>query len=435
MRVLFVHQNFPAQYRHLAPALAAEADSQVVALSFNQSPPLPGVQPLYYQLPRGTSPNIHPWVAETETKVLRGEAAARLALELRQQGFIPQVICAHPGWGEALFLKDVFPEAKLLALIEFHYGVPKTDINFDPEFFEDSFENRCRLRLKNANNLLNLEAMDWGICPTAWQRQVVPSCYWNKLTVIHEGIDTDLVRPNSEVQFTLKEPGLTLTRKDQIITFVNRNLEPYRGFHSFMRALPEILRRHPRARVLIVGGDEVSYGSRLADGQTYRQKYLAEVGDRLDLKRVHFLGRVPYGTFLSLLQVSSVHVYLTYPFVLSWSMLEAMSAGCLVVGSATSPVEEVIRDGENGLLVDFFSPEQIAAAVTRVLEHPDGFPSLRQRARQTIVENYDLKTVCLPRQVQLVETLAAGLTPDSTALESGTGKRWVSEAPENRLVF
>ena len=436
MRVLFVHQNFPAQYRHLAPALAAKADSQIVALSFNKLPPLPGVQPLYYQLPRGTSPNIHPWVAETETKVLRGEAVGRVALQMRASGFIPQVICAHPGWGESLFLKDVFPEAKLLNLIEFYYGVPQTDIDFDPEFStQDSFENRCRLRLKNANNLLSLEAMDWGICPTAWQRQVVPKNYWHKLTVIHEGINTELVRPNPEVQFPLKETGLTLTPKDQVITFVNRNLEPYRGFHSFMRALPEILRQHPQARVLILGGDDVSYGSRLPGGETYRQKYLAEVGDRLDLSRVHFLGRVPYETFVSLLQVSLVHVYLTYPFVLSWSMLEAMSAGCLVVGSATPPVEEVIRDGKNGLLVDFFSPEQIAAAVARVLEHPDGFQSLRQQARQTIVENYDLKTVCLPKQVQLVETLAAGLTPDSAALESGTGKRWVNEVPENRLVF
>ena len=203
MRVLFVHQNFPAQYKHLAPALAAIPDNQVLALALNQRPPVPGVKVFRYRIPRGTTQGIHPWVAETETKVLRGEAAGRAALKLRQQGFIPDVICAHPGWGEALFLKDVFPEAKLLCFIEFYYSAKGTDVDFDPEFSSGtSFNNLGRLRLKNANLLLTLEAMDWGVCPTLWQRQVVPSIYWDKLSVIHDGIDTDLVRPNPEVQIT-----------------------------------------------------------------------------------------------------------------------------------------------------------------------------------------------------------------------------------------
>jgi glycosyltransferase involved in cell wall biosynthesis len=406
MRILFVHQNFPGQYKHLAPALAANSDNQVVALTLNQPPSLPGVQVFRYRLSRGTTQGIHPWVAETETKVVRGEAAARACLQLRQQGFIPDVICAHPGWGESLFLKDVFPNAKLLAFIEFYYRTSQADdMGFDPEFAENSFDALCRVRMKNANNLLSLDSCDWGVSPTQWQWQTIPAIYRNKISVIHDGIDTQGVCPNPKRTITLAVEGLTLTHRDEIITFVNRNLEPYRGFHIFMRALPEILQRHPQAQVLIVGGNEVSYGKRLPDGQTYRQKYLTEVGSRLDLSRVHFLGRIPYNAFVSLLQVSAVHVYLTYPFVLSWSMLEAMSAGCLVVGSATPPVEEVIEDGVNGLLVDFFSPKEIADAVDRVLAHPNRMQQLRQRARQTAIERYDLKTICLPKQIELVETL------------------------------
>jgi glycosyltransferase involved in cell wall biosynthesis len=201
-----------------------------------------------------------------------------------------------------------------------------------------------------------------------------------------------------------------------VITFVNRNLEPYRGFHVFMRALPEIQRRRPNAWVLIVGGEDVSYGARLPDGQTYRQKAMAEVGASLNMERVRFLGRVPYADFVRLLQISGVHVYLTYPFVLSWSMLEAMAAECLVVGSATPPVEEVIRDGDNGLLVDFFSKTGLADAIDRVLDHPDRMRALRMRARQTVIDGYDLKSVCLPRQLALVDDVAAlRLPPPATA--------------------
>ena len=198
---------------------------------------------------------------------------------------------------------------------------------------------------------------------------------------------------------------LTLGRDDEVITFVNRNLEPYRGWHVFARTLPEILRRRPKAQVLIVGGDEVSYGAKPKDGISFRQRYWEEVADRVDASRVHFLGKLPYAQFTRVLQVSGAHVYLTYPFVLSWSTLEAMSLGALVIGSRTPPVDEVIRDGENGLLVDFFDQKGIADAVDRVFEHPDRMQALRDAARRTAVERYDLKRVCLPRQLEIIEGL------------------------------
>jgi glycosyltransferase involved in cell wall biosynthesis len=411
MRVLFVHQNFPGQYKYLAPALAQRAGVEVKALAINKNAAPAGVTVHHYAPDRGTTKDIHPWVSDLETKVIRGEAAARAARLLKAEGFCPDVICAHPGWGEALFLKDVFPDAKLLSFIEFHYQASGADYGFDPEFSAIDFDGLCRLRLKNANSLLNLDACDWAVTPTEWQRSTIPAAYQRKVSVIFDGIDTDLVRPDRGASITLNKAGVTLKPGDEIITFVNRNMEPYRGFHIFMRALPEIQRRHPEAWIVIVGGDEVSYGRQLEKGQTYRKMMLEEVGDRLNLERVRFVGRLPYHDFIHMLQVSAVHVYLTYPFVLSWSMLEAMAAGCLVVGSATPPVEEVIRDGENGLLVDFFSTAAIADAIDRVLAHPDRMQALRRKARQTIIDRYDLRRVCLPRHLALIDSLAAGAIP------------------------
>lgn len=412
MNILFVHQNFPGQYKHLAPALAARPGYKVVALGMNQQlPALPGIQTIYYQVSRGNTPGIHPGLIDAESKVIRGEAAATAAEQLRQQGFIPDLICVHPGWGESLFLDEIYPNTPQLHYCEFFYRTRGSDVDFDPEYAITDLVSRCRVRFKNAANLFSLHTATWGISPTAWQRAQYPQRDQSRISAIHDGIDTACVIPNPQASLQINNRNLELRAGDEIITFVNRNLEPMRGFHRFLRALPAIQRRRPQARILIVGGDEVSYGKPLADGQTYRQKYLAEVGGQLDHSRIHFVGRVPYPVFLGLLQVSAVHVYLTYPFVLSWSLLEAMSAGCLVVGSRTPPVEEVITHGHNGLLVDFFQADELADTVVEALTHSERLRPLRQNARQTIVQGFDLNAVCLPRQLALVDTLAAGRLP------------------------
>jgi glycosyltransferase involved in cell wall biosynthesis len=297
--------------------------------------------------------------------------------------------------------KDVFPQTPLLGYFEFFYRFEGADVGFDPTETL-IFDTAPRIRTKNAGNLLGLEAADWGQCPTQWQKSTYPEHSHPKLHVIHEGIDTTVVVPDGSARLRLPVADIELAAGDKVVTYVARNLEPYRGFPGFMRSLPVILEQHPNARVLVVGGDEVSYGPRLQNGQTFRQQILKELGDSLDLRRVHFLGKVPYPVFLKILQVSCVHVYLTYPFVLSWSMLEAMAAGCLVVGSRTAPVQEVIRDGENGFLVDFFSSKEIAERVVVALAEPEHFTGVRARARQTIVEAYDLKRVCLPGQLDLI---------------------------------
>lgn len=408
MKIMFVHQNFPGQYKHLAFHFGSSGKHQVVSIGEKKnerSINFEGVRHLWYDTPKGASATTHHYVQALEAAVRRGQAVARIALDLRKEGFVPDIICAHPGWGEALYLKEVFPESKLLNYYEFYYNTRGSDMGFDPEF-TITLDDRFKIPTRNATHLLSLATSDWGVSPTNWQRAQFPAAWRGIISVIHEGIDTRVVRPNPNVILKLEQQKLELTRKDEVITYVSRNLEPYRGFHIFMRALPEILRRRPKATVLIVGGDEVSYGRRLPDGQTYRRKMLDEVGSALDMSRVHFLGKVPYQTFLQILQVSSVHVYLTVPFVLSWSLLEAMSVGCLIVASNTPPVREVMDDGVTGLLVDFLSPGQVAERVDEALENQDKLQPLRMRARQLVIDRFDLKSVCLPAYLGLIEWLA-----------------------------
>jgi glycosyltransferase involved in cell wall biosynthesis len=394
MRLLFVHQNFPGQYRHLAAHYAAQPGFQVVGIGEKanvlRQQRLHGVQLLGYELPGLEKSD--PFNASVLKAIHRGKRVAAGAAQLRRQGFQPDVIFAHIGWGEALFLKDIFPKARVLLYCEFFYRARGGDMGFDPEF-PNTAEKILRLRVMNAPLLMSLDASDWGVVPTQWQQKQFPRAYAERMSVIHDGIDADTVFPSDH------------SREEELVTYVARNLEPYRGFHIFMRAIPEIQKRRPKARIVIVGGDEVSYSPRLPPGQTYRQRLLREIEGKADLSRVCFTGRIAYAQYLALLRRSSVHVYLTYPFVLSWSLLEAMSAGCLVVGSRTPPVEEVIRDGENGLLVDFFSTEQIASTVAYALEHQQELQPLRNRARGTVIERYDLKRVCLPAQLGLVARL------------------------------
>ena len=409
MRILFIHQNFPGQYPHLAAHLAADPGNTVVAMgeraNMERRAQPAGVRLIGYPSPAAARPEVHPFVRGHESAVRRGHLVAQTMMKLREQGFVPEVVCAHPGWGETLFVKDVYPEARLLGYFEFFYHGIGADVGFDPEF-PTSFDDLCRVRVKNSTMLITLDAADAGVAPTRWQQMQAPAAYRSKIEVVHEGIDTANVCPDPADSLALPD-GTRLTAADEVVTYVSRNLEPYRGFHVLMRALPAILARRPRAQVVIIGGDQVSYGIPDPAGGTYRARLLAELGGSLDRSRVHFPGRIPYRRYLSALRISSAHVYLTYPFVLSWSMLEAMAAGCMVIGSRTPPVEEVIEDGVNGWLTDFFDHAALAQRVCEALEAGPALAALRAAARRTIVERYDLRSVCLPRQVALVTAPSA----------------------------
>jgi glycosyltransferase involved in cell wall biosynthesis len=404
MRILFCHQNFPGQFPHIANHLAGIKGNQVVSVSQKNAKGLQDVPNVVYAPARAITPNIHHYIAGLESAVLNGQAVAKTMGALKQKGFTPDVVIGHAGWGETLYVKDVFPDTKLINYFEFFYHANGADTNFDPEF-PNTLDDVLRIRTKNSINLLALQASDAGICPTEWQKSLYPSAFLSKLSVIHEGINTDIAKPNPKAVFTLPN-GQKLTIKDKVVTYVARNLEPYRGFHQFMRALPEICQRQPDCHVLIVGGDEISYGRKSDDGLSYREKLMRELNvnqNGYDKSRVYFLGKLPYADYLSVLQISSAHVYLTVPFVLSWSMLEAMAAECVVIASNTAPVSEVIN-GENGLLVDFFSPSGIAEKVDEVLAKPEKFALMRQNARKTVIKNFKVQQ-SIQQYQHLIEAL------------------------------
>lgn len=408
MNILFIHQNFPGQFKFLAPALAARGH-RVVAMTMQkiEQQNWHGVTLVPYTASRGSTPHIHPWVGDFETKTIRGEACFRAALKLKQQGFNPDVIVAHHGWGESLFLKEIWPTAKLGIYCEFFYHANGSDVGFDPEFPVTDVAEPCRMRLKNLNNLLHFDIADAGLSPTQWQSSTFPLPFRDRITVIHDGIDTDAVQPDPTVTITLGN-GLVLSRKDEVVTFVNRNLEPYRGYHTFMRALPSLLRQRPNAHILIVGGDSVSYGAKPAGDSTWKTIFANEVRPQMsdaDWARVYFLGNLPYQQFIPLLQLSTVHVYLTYPFVLSWSLLEAMSAGCAIVASDTAPLREAIRHNDTGMLVDFFDASALAEQVGALLADAQTRKTLGENARAFARAHYDLNTQCLPQQITWVEQL------------------------------
>jgi glycosyltransferase involved in cell wall biosynthesis len=409
MKWLFIHQNFPAQYVHVARHFAAAGD-EVVFITQQREHSLKDVRKVIYA-PAARQTGLHPFVHDFNSAVENGVAVARICEELKRTGFVPDLIAGHNGWGELLYVKDCFPSVPLLGYFEFYYRPRDSDLDFDAEF-PPSLSDRMRIRTRNAINLLGLETADWGQTPTAFQRDLYPEKYRRNIGVIHEGIDTALVRPDATTRLWLSG-GLSLSRNDPLITYSARNLEPYRGFHIMMRTLPELLQRHPTARVLIVGGNEVSYGRRPAQAKSWREHMLTELGNRLDLSRVHFLGRLNYSQYLAMLQISSVHIYLTYPFVLSWSLLEAMSAGCAIVASRTPPVEEVIRHGENGYLVDFFDQTALADQVSEVLLNQETQDGIRAAARQTVVERFDLTSHCLPEYLALLRRLIRRGQPNS----------------------
>lgn len=391
MNVLILHQNFPGQFRHMARHLIQHGHS-VLGMGAKGAPGLKGVPVLRYEIKAQAKPG-HRYLGTITKAAQHGEVVAKALLELGRKGHPePDVILAHPGWGEALYVKDVLPKARLVSLFEFYYHASGVDVGFDtgPEGTQPGFDLAATLASRNLLHLMNLERCDAGVSPTVWQRSLHPAIYQPKISVAHEGIDTALMTPDATDRFTLPD-GRVLTPGDPVLTFVARHLEPYRGFHVFMRALPEIQRRNPQALTVIVGGDGVSYGRKPQDAPNWREKLLAEVGGRLDLSRVVFTGQLPYAAYRSLLRVSAAHAYLSYPFVLSWSALEAMACGCLMVASNTPPVAEVMRQGENALLFNFFDLDGLAARVTEALSRPQEHASLRENARSTVVQGYGIE--------------------------------------------
>lgn len=400
MNILFIHQNMPGQYKHLAPALARDSRNRVMFLTKRRDVMLPGVARAVYKVPRKTGKDTHPYLRLQESAVLHGQRVASAIQDMVRKGFRPDIIIGHPGWGELLFVKDVLPDVPLVSYCEFFYRGQGLDVGFDPEDPVD-IDALYRTRARSSHLLLSLDACDIGMSPTHWQKSTHPDAYHDKIDVIFDGIDTSIVRPDGEASLVLPD-GTAVQRGDELVTYVARNLEPYRGFRTFMRAIPEILSKRPEARIVIVGGDDVSYGAKPKGHPNWREAMLAEV--EFDRSRVHLTGKLPYADYLKLLRASRAHVYLTYPFVLSWSLIEAMACGALVIASDTAPVREVIRDDRNGLLTDFFDHGALATKVRAALETPSAFLRHRAAARKTVVKRYSLSR-CLTQQLALLDRM------------------------------
>lgn len=405
MKLLFVHQNFPGQFLHLAPEMQRLGhDVRAITDASNRnSSPVPTLR--YSYKPPEVDAQATRLGRNFTMMSDRGVTVARFCQRLRAEGYVPDVIYGHSGWGETLFLKEVWPEAKLLLFCEFYYRGQGADSGFDPEFQSTGFDQTMIAQSRASYLAQALVHADRGVSPTEWQASTHPPLLRQQIEVIFDGVDCDRLAPKADASFTLPD-GRILRRGDEVLTFVNRNLEPYRGYHIFMRALPKVLADRPEAQVVIVGGDEVSYGSKPSGGASWKDVILDEVRDKLDLSRVHFTGKVPYAQLVDLMHVSRVHAYLTYPFVLSWSMVETLAAGTLVVGSNTAPVAEVITDGTHGRLVDFFDVPGWSAALTDALARPEAYQAMRDAARRMVRERYDLRSVCLPRQIDLLTRLS-----------------------------
>lgn len=403
MVILFIHQNFPGQLRHVAEWLGANTQHQVIGLGDVKNIPKgyapKGISVLGYATPNGAGEKNHQYIKSHEEDVRRGQQVVRAIQAIQAKGIQPDIVVAHSGWGEALFLKELLPNARHIQYCEFYYHTKGADTAFDEEF-PATDDSLFGLIFRNTTQLLSLTQTDIAVSPTHWQKSLYPPEFHHKIQVLHEGVNTNVMSANNEATFIWQDRAYT--KKDKVVTYVARNLEPYRGFHCFMRSLPSIQRRHPDAIIIVVGGDQVSYGSKLATGENYREHYVKELGSQVDWSNVHFTGQLSYSQYRSVLQISTVHIYLTYPFVLSWSMVEAMSVGCTIVASATPPVEEVITDGVNGLLVDFFDTEAIANQVCNVLDNPSRYAQLGNEARAHAVAQFDIAEKTLPCWIKLI---------------------------------
>lgn len=398
MNILFLHRDFPGQFKYLAPEIAKNPLNIVLFITpEDKIPSVAGINKLVYKVPTPYV-NCHPYAKAFEEDVRHGRAAAEIAVAMKQKGIIPDIIIGY-SWGLTMFMKDVFPDVPVLNYFEWFWNPQGAVIGFDGQ--EPTLDYKSKLRAGNSRTLIDLCSCDAGITPTEWQKQQFPKDFHDKIKVIHDGVDTETCKPDENASFFIKDKNLMLTKKDEIITYATRGMEPYRGFVQVMEAIEKLQKIRPNAHFIIGGEDRVCYGEKLSHG-SYKQMMLKKLN--IDMSRVHFVGGLTFNDYLKILQISSVHIYSTMPFVLSWSILEAMACGCCIVASSTEPVLEVIKDNENGLLFDFYNVDELVKKVDYALKNKEKMKEIRKNARQTVLEKYDLKD-CLAKQLEYMQEI------------------------------
>lgn len=406
-KILFVHQNFPAQFPHIADAARA-GGHKLAAIGGPTAKGRPGVDVRRWALTRSSTPGIFDPATRAEADLLRAEAAAVTATQLKADGFYPDLIIGHPGWGETLHLAEVFPGVPQILFGEFFYKSHGADVGFDTEFESHTLPADLRVNAKNATLAMAYCMAEVIVCPTGFQAGTLPKSLQPLVRVFHEGIDIRNATRKPQPRYRLAD-GRVLDGSKPVITFINRNFERLRGYHVFMRALPAFLERCPEAEVVVIGQDGKGYGGELPGGESWRGRMQRELGDRVDWSRVHHVGKVPHADMINLMSMSWGHVYYTYPFILSWSVVEAMACECLILGSDTGPVRDAITPGVNGVLNDFFDIAALSDAMAQACERPEAFVALRKAARQTALAMFDRESVGVPAWMALIdEILASG---------------------------
>lgn len=392
MNILFLHRNFPAQFKYLATALANNPKNTVMFMTNDEKGQIKGVKKLVYKITKQVPEDCHPYLKAHEDALLHGQAAATLALDLKKQKVKIDVIYTQP-FGPGLFMKYMFPDVPLIYYCEWFNKVEGAEVGFDGNLPNENF--RAKIRCSNSNTLVDLYSCDACIAPMNWQKLQFPREFHNKIQVIPDGIDTETYKPDNDAKFLIEDENLELSAKDEVITYATRGLDPYRGFPQFMEAIEKLQIKRPNTHFVIVKEDETYYRQPIGI-DLYQDFDMSNLN--LDMNRVHFVGELSPAKHLKLLQLSSAYVYLTYPYILSRTLLESMSTGCCVVASNSQPVLEVIKNCQNGLLVDFFNVEQLVEKIEYVLDNKDKVKALRDNARNTIIDNYGLDKV-LPKQI------------------------------------
>ena len=418
MNILFIHRDFPGQFKYLIWALTKIPNCKIFFITEDKNIQIEGVEKITYTVAPKEYDSEDSFLKRYENILAHAQAATEKAKELKEKGIIPDVIYGFNPWGLNLFMKDIFPNIPLISYCEWFYNSKGADIGFDGRTFSD--DAMGQMRLKNSHLLIDLYSSDICVSPTNWQKQQFPKEFHDKIKVIHDGVSADIFKPDNNAKFIIPdknieltssvgslphhqevENNLVLTTKDEVITYATRGMELYRGFPQFMEAVEKLLKKRPNAHIVIAGCDKAFYGTMLKN-ETYKEHMLKKLN--LDMNRVHFVGILPSEQYLKLLQISSVHVYMTFPFILSWSFMEAMSTGCCIVASNTPPVTEIIKDNYNGLLVNFFDIGNLVKKIEYALDNKEKMEEIKNNARKTIIENYDIKIV-LPKQVDLINSL------------------------------
>lgn len=413
-KVLFVHNGAPGRFAPLARAMLARGWEGAL-INGPTGTDLPGCITCRFALQEPRERSGWRPARLVEQALLMGRGAARAAERLKAEGFLPDLIIGHPGWGEMMFLKEVFPGVPQIQLAEYFYHSEGADSNFDPEFPARQLDSRIMVTAQNAQFALSYIDAAALVAPTPFQAGLIPESFRPKVHVIHEGIDTAAIRREPRGELRLAD-GTVFDGSAPLISFASRRFEPLRGVHVFMRMLPRLFELVPDARVLMIGADDPdTYGLPPPGGGTWLEAMKRELAGRRESgdaagqvpwERVHILAPLAHRQLHLVFSNVTAHVYLTYPFVLSWSLLEAMACEALVIGSDTAPVRDAIRHGDNGLLVDFFDGEAMARQIAEACRDPQRFAPLRAEARRTVIERFDRATICDPAWLALVERVS-----------------------------